>query len=70
MQPHFYRHFHQLLFLINKRSAIKTELKIAVEGNVRLHSRKTRVIGQKHHLGRYITLEKMDHNMLIVFYSK
>ena len=56
--------------MINKRSAIKTELKIAVEGNVRLHSRRTRVIGRKHHLGRLITLEKMDHNMLIVFYSK
>ena len=56
--------------MINKRSAIKTELKIAVEGNVRLHSRRTMVIGRKHHLGRLITVEKMDHNMLIVFYSK
>ena len=55
---------------MNKRSTIKTELKIAVEGNVRLHSRRTMVIGRKHHLGRYITLEKMENNMLIVFYSK
>ena len=43
---------------------------MAVDGNVRLHSRRSSVIGRKHHLGRYITLEKMEHNMLIVFYSK